>query len=75
MAVPETAVHEHGGAIARQDDVGAARQFAHVEAKAEAAAMQQAANQDFRLRVAPANAGHHPASGGGIHDVDHADSS
>lgn len=66
VAVPETAVDENHRGVARQDDVGRPGKVAAAKPESEPHAVQQRPHDDFRLRVAPADAGHERgASGGG----------
>ncbi len=71
MTVPETAMHEDGGAVFRQHDIRFPGQFPDMQAEPEALTVQQAPHEDFRFRVPPPDTGHHPASGGGIHHIRH----
>lgn len=64
-------MHEDDGAVLRQHDVRPAGQIPGCDAIAEAMRVQVLPHDDFRLGVAPANAGHHPASRGAINDVGH----
>ena len=59
--VPEATVHENDGTVPRQHDVGRAGQVAAVKAEAEAEAVQDAADDQFGLRVPAPNARHHAA--------------
>lgn len=58
MAVPETAVHEHRRAVARQDDIGAAGQIAAVHTEAEPLTMQQPAHRHFGFGILCPNPAH-----------------
>ena len=71
MAVPKTTMHEDDGAVFWQHDIWLPWQFPDVKAEPEAFAVQQAPHEDFRFCVPSPDAGHHPASGCGIHHVCH----
>ena len=58
VPVPETAVDEDHGAVFPQNDVGSAGDVLHVEAVADAVLPQPFADEDFRLGVFAADAGH-----------------
>lgn len=68
MAVPEAAVDEDHGPVLRQADVRLARKVA-VQPVAEAPRVKSLADHQFRPGVLAADAGHHPAAGGGVDDV------
>ena len=71
MTVPKAAVNKYYRTEAGKNDIGLSRQVMGMEAEPETLAMQQAADQDFRLCVAPAYAGHHPAARRAVDYVDH----
>jgi hypothetical protein len=60
--VPEAAVNENSGPVARQDDIGPARQIAPVQPKAESKPVECRTNGALRSRVARSDARHVPAS-------------
>jgi hypothetical protein len=72
MAVPEAAVHENDGAIARQRQVRLAWQLPVMEAIAKAQQVEPASNNHFGLCVRCPDTSHHPAAGGGINNVSQA---
>ncbi len=51
MTMPETAMHEDGGVMARQDHVRRAREVTTVEAIAKPGGMQRTAYEAFGPRV------------------------
>lgn len=64
-------MHKYYRMVARQHDVGLARQIADMKAKPETVTVQQAANQDFRFCISPTYAGHHPATYRAVYYVNH----
>ena len=62
MPVPEAAVDEDDSAIAREDQVGLAGQFAAVQAITIAEAVKAAADEQFGPGVLAPDAGHHTAA-------------
>lgn len=64
MPVPEAAVNKNYGFVFRQDDVGAAGQFAVVQAEAITHFVEHGADEHLRLCVFAGDAGHVPASAG-----------
>lgn len=64
-------MYEDGSAVFWQHDIWLSGQFTDVKAEPESLAVQQAPHEDFRLSVPTPDAGHHPASGCGIHHVRH----
>jgi len=71
VTVPEAAVHEDCCVVLLEDEVWSARHSGLVEAKPQAAAVEKAANSQFGHGVLPADAGHHPAAGRPVYNVDH----
>lgn len=71
VTVPETTMYEDDRAVSRQHDIRLPGQFPDMETEPEALAVQQAPHEDFRFRVPPPYAGHHPASGCGINHICH----
>lgn len=71
MTVPEAAMYEDGRAVSWQHDIRLAGQLADMQAEPEPLSVQKASHQDFRFRVLPPDAGHHPASGCSIYHVRH----
>jgi len=69
--MPKTTMNKDDHFIFWQHYIRLSGQFPDVKAEPEAFAVQQAPHEDFRLRVSPPDAGHHPASGCGIHYVRH----
>lgn len=69
MPMPEASVNEHGGAVARQDQIGAAGQTPVMEPEPQAETVESRPEDPLRAGVAPANGGHHPRSGGRIDDI------
>ena len=69
--MPKATMHEYYRMEARENDIRFARQVADMKAKPETLTVQQAADQDFGLRVATPNAGHHPATGSSIDYISH----
>ena len=56
VPVPETAVNENDHPVARQNNIGAARQVPNVKAKSVAKAVKERPNRQLRLGVASADA-------------------
>ncbi len=71
MAVPETAMHEDGRPISRKHQVRAARQVAGMQPEAQAGCVKTAAKDQFRLRVAAADADHIELSLRDRQDINH----
>jgi len=71
MPMPEASVHEDNGVVFRQHDVRFAGQILGCNAIAQAMCVKVLSHDDFGFGVAPANAGHHPASRGAIDDISH----
>jgi len=69
--MPEASVHKYYRMVARQHDVGLARQVSDMKSKPKTMTVQQAANQDFRLGVATTYAGHHPAACLAVYYINH----
>jgi hypothetical protein len=70
MSMPETTMHEDHGLASGEDKVGATGQIAR-QPVSKPGAMKSTANGKFRLRIATANPGHHPAARGLVDDVSH----
>jgi hypothetical protein len=60
--MPKASMNEHDCLVAAQDDVGRARQFAGVKAKAQAQAMQQRSNGNFGSSMLRLDRGHDPTA-------------
>lgn len=60
--MPEAAVYKNDRTVFGKDEVRVSGQSPIVNPKAEAPSMKAAAQDQFRLRVLPANARHHPAA-------------
>jgi len=71
VTMPKATMDEDDGMIFREHDIRFSGEFPDVQPEPEAMTMQQASHQEFRFRVPPLNAGHHPASGCSIHYVCH----
>lgn len=69
--MPETAHDVYHGVVTGQNDVRRPRKGTNMGAEAEALAMEMAAHEKLGLRVLSPDAGHHPASGRRVDDVDH----
>jgi hypothetical protein len=70
MSVPETAVREQHSAPSWKNDIGPSRQRS-MKPEPESCHVQRATQENFRLRVFSANAGHHPASNLWFYDISH----
>ena len=62
--MPEAAMNKNHGFVFRQDDVGAARQFAVVQAEAITHSVEHRTHYHLRLGVFAGDAAHVPASPG-----------
>jgi len=71
MSMPEASVHEDDDAMPWQHEVWPSRKIAAVKPEAESKRMDEAADGEFRARVARSNPGHHPAAAFGIDDISH----
>ena len=71
MPMPEAAVHHDGNAVLREDYIGAAREFSVLEAESEAMSMEPLPNQNLRLGVLAADAGHAAGALRGGHFICH----
>lgn len=71
MPMPETAMYEDSCLISGENDVGFAGKFPAVQAKAEALGEETLADENFRFRVLPPDAGHHPGARGFVDYVRH----
>ncbi len=69
--MPEASMHKYYCMVAGQYDIRLARQIVNIKAKPETMTVQQAANHDFRLGIAPTYAGHHPATCDAVYNVNH----
>lgn len=69
--MPKASVNENNGAVTRKNNIRFAGEIANMGAEAEPELMEQPANKNFRLGGAPPYAGHHPATGGAVHHIDH----
>ncbi len=69
--MPETTVNEDNGAVTRENNIRFAGKIAHMETEAEPELVELPVNKNFRLGVAPPYTGHHPATGGAVHHIDH----
>ena len=75
MHVPKTTMNKNYSPIFWKNYIRLARHVLGMKTKTKAVAMQDAANQQFRLRIFSPDAGHHPASGGLVDDISHAGAS
>ena len=57
--------------VARKNDIRFAGQITDVKPEAKAKGVKLPANEELRSGVAPPYAGHHPATGGAVHHIDH----
>lgn len=71
MPVPEAAVNEDRRPVARKNQIRSAGNVFRMQPEPEPLTMQAAADQTLRLSVTAADAAHHAASGGRIHDIGH----
>jgi hypothetical protein len=71
MAMPKATMNEHRRPILREDDVRSPWKLPFVQTKSESCSMQVTANHKLRLRIAAADAGHHPRPGALIDYVRH----
>lgn len=71
MSVPETAMNEDCCLISGENNVGFAGKFPAVQAEAEALGEETLADENFRFRVLPPDAGHHPGARGFVDYVRH----
>jgi len=62
MPVPEAAMHKDDSMVFRKHHVWPARQIAGRKAVAETQAVQEPADDQFGLRIATPDRGHHPRS-------------
>jgi hypothetical protein len=69
VAVPEAAVNEQYRSKSREHQIRFAGERCNMKPVTKAACEEFPAQFDFRFRIAPANAGHHPAARGGVHDI------
>lgn len=69
MPMPEAAVYEHSDPLSGKHQIRPAREFPSIKAEPEAGSVEQRADGAFRVGVAAADAGHHPAARGRINDV------
>lgn len=65
VAMPETAMHEHHGIPACENEVGLAGQVFAVQAEAESAPVQRGSDYQLGFGVLALDPCHHPASGCG----------
>ena len=71
VPMPETAMHQNGDMMPRQDDIGSPRQITDVQTKPESGTMKCSSKQNLRLRVCRTDSGHHPGPGRSINYVHH----
>lgn len=71
MSVPKTPVDKNDGMVSGQHNIRLPRQVFRMKPKTKAGSMEQTSDEDFRLGVCPADAGHHPAAGFGRNSVSH----
>ena len=71
MSVPETAMNEDCCLISGKNNVGFAGKFPAVQAEAEALGEEPLAEANFRFRVLPPDAGHHPGARGFVDYIRH----
>lgn len=71
VPMPKTAMHKNHCPVTRQNDIRLSWQFADMQPEAEPVPVQETSHQLFRLRVAAAYAGHHPAAGCRIDNIGH----
>ena len=71
VAVPEAAVHEHGGLVLGQEQVRAPRQVLRVQAVAQAARVQRPTQRHLGLGVLAADRRHDPGARLAVNVVDH----
>lgn len=69
--MPEAAHHVYRSVVASQNNIGRPGKATNMDTEAEAPAMEQAPHEKFGLCILSPDAGHHPASGRRVDDVDH----
>ena len=69
--MPETAVHEHDGAVLRKDKVRPTVNLAGMKPEAETVRMQCPPESQLRFGILSPNPRHHPGPGLLVHDIGH----
>jgi hypothetical protein len=71
MPVPETAMHENGGAILWKHEIGATRQRTRVKTVPQSGSVQKASKAHFGPRMSLAHARHHSRASSRVDDIRH----
>ena len=71
MTVPKAPMDKERGAIAKENEVGAAGKASIMQTEAKPKTVEPLSHDHFGLGISASDTGHHPAADGSRHDVSH----